>query len=189
LRVLERRVQTMSEATAITLIGYGITFILGLASGFAIETLRFKYLRKKDNWNDLRSPLQDIYIVVRNICNDADHAFKIHDNSSRSVLDTVFERINRNLRIYLKWFKSFEGKLGIEKVNSIDEELGAALKGISYYAIYSEQNPIYVETKLFRFIEITSSAESRLREFSKANIPHYVLFGKRKLENWRTSQF
>lgn len=179
----------MTEAAVITIIGYGIAFVLGLLSGFAVETLRFKYLRKKDNWNDLRNPLQDIYTVVRNMCNDGDHAFKISGSSSRLVIDTVFERINQNLRIYLKWFKSFEGKLGIAEVDSIDEELGAALKGISYYAIYSEQDPRYVETKLFRFIEITSSAERRLQEFSKAKIPHYVLFGKRKLENWRTSQF
>jgi hypothetical protein len=179
----------MNEATAVTIIGYVITFVLGLGSGIVAETLHFKYLRKKDNWNDLKSPLQEVYSVVRNMCNDSEHAFKIQDNCSRSVIDTVFKRINQNLRIYLNWFKPFEDKLGIAKVNSLDEELGAALKGISYYAMYSDQDPRYVETKLFRFIEITSSAERRLQEFSKAKIPHYMLFGKRKLENWRTSQF
>ena len=179
----------MTAETVITIIGYGITFALGLSSGIVVETLHFKYLRKKDNWNDLRGPLQDVYAVVRNMCNDSDHAFKIQDNSPRLVIDTVLERINQNLRIYLNWFKSFEDNLGIAKVDSIDEELGAALKGISYYAIYSDQDRRYVETKLFRFIEITSSAERRLQELSKAKIPHYMLFGKRKLENWRTSQF
>jgi hypothetical protein len=179
----------MTAETAITIIDYGVTFVLGLASGILVETLHFKYLRKKDNWNDLRSPLQDVYAVVRNLCNDGDHAFKIQDNSSRVDVDAVLDRINQNLRSYLNWFKSFEDSLGIAKVDSIDEELGAALKGISYYALYSDQDRRYVETKLFRFIEITSSAERRLQEFSKAKIPHYILFGKRKLENWRTSQF
>lgn len=179
----------MTAAKETAIVGYVITFILGLVSGILVETLHFKYLRKKDIWNDLRIPLQNVYAVVRNLCNDSDHVFKIQHNSPRLVVDEAFERINQNLRIYLNWFKSFESKLGLTKVDSIDEELGAALKGISYYAIYSDNDQRYVETKLFRFIEITSSAERRLQEFSKAKIPHYMIFGKRKLKKWRTSQF
>jgi hypothetical protein len=179
----------MTPEIVTTFIGYGITFVSGLGLGAVAEMLRFKYQRKKDNWKDLKSPLQEIYAVVRNMHNDSDHAFKIQDNGSRSAVDAVFERIDKDLEIYLNWFKPFEAKLGVAKVNSLDEELGAALKGISYYAIYSCQNRRYVETKLFRFREITSSAERRLQEFSKAKIPHHMIFGKRKLENWRTSQF
>lgn len=179
----------MTAETVLAIIGYLIPFFLGLGSGIVVETLHFKLQRKKDNWNDLKSPLQEIYSVVRDLCNDSDHAFKIQDNNSRLEVDPVLERINQNLRLYLNWFKPFEAKLGIAKVNSLDEELGAALKGMSRYAIYSDQDKRFVETKLFRFIEISSSAEKRLQEFSKAKIPHYMLLGKRKLENWRTSQF
>src|SRR4030042_5056346 len=178
----------MTADEVITILGYVITFVTGLGSGIIAEILHFKYLRKKDNWNDLKSPLQSVYAVVRNMCNDSDHAFRIQDNGSRLVIDTVYERINQNLRNCLNWFRSFEDNLGIAKVDSLDEELGAALKGISYYAIYSDQDPIYIETKLFRFMEITTAAERRLLEFSKAQIPHYMLFGKRKLKNWRTAQ-
>ena len=179
----------MVEEALITLIGYGITFALGLGSGLAVETFRFKYLRTKDNWNELRSPLQEVYHLIRDMCNDSEHAFKILDNSSRSVINPVFESINTNLGVYLIWFKSFNAKLGIATIDSIDPELGAALKGISHYANYSIQDPGFVETHLFRFKEMTSSADRRLQEFSKAKIPHHVIFRKRKLENWRTAQF
>src|SRR4030042_925456 len=121
----------MTADEVITILGYVITFVTGLGSGIIAEILHFKYLRKKDNWNDLKSPLQSVYAVVRNMCNDSDHAFRIQDNGSRLVIDT----------------------------------------------------------KLFRFMEITTAAERRLLEFSKAQIPHYMLFGKRKLKNWRTAQF
>lgn len=171
-----------------TYIGYGITFILGLASGTAIEMLHFRYERLKDNWNDLKNPLQNVYEVIRNMRNDSDHAFRVQ-NSSKLGIDPEIERISHSLMDYLNWFKNFEGNMGIAKVDSIDEELGAALKGISYYAIFSKQDQKYIETRLFSFINITSSAERRLQEFAKARIPHYMLFGKRKLKNWRNSQF
>lgn len=173
----------------IAALGYILTFGLGLASGFIIEILRFEYLRKKDNWNDLKTPLQKVYGVVRNLQNDCDHAFKIQNNSASIVVDSVLYRITQNLETYLEWFKPFEEGLGVKKVDSIDEELGAALKGISYFAIYSRQDRRYVETRLDNFREITGSAERRMEEFMKAKIPHYMIFRKRRLENWRNSRF
>ena len=74
-------------------------------------------------------------------------------------------------------------------VDSLDEELGAALVGISHFAIYSETDSGYIETKLHSLREITGTAERRLEEFSKAKIPHYIVFGKRRLANWRDSRF
>ncbi len=179
----------MTSDITITFIGYGITFVSGLGLGLLAEWLRFKYQRTEDNWNGLRNPLQEVYAIVRNMRDDSDHAFKIQNSCSRTLISPVFQRINKNLNDYLNWFKPFENKLGIAQVNSLDDELGAALKGISYYAIYSIQDPKYIETRLYRFKEITSSAERRLQEFSKAKIPHYMIFGKSKLKNWRTAQF
>jgi len=169
--------------------GYATAFLLGLGSGIAVETLRFKYLRLKDNWNDLKGPLQEIYVAVRNLQNDCDHVIRIRKTSSNVAVGNVIRQINQNLETYSEWFKPFEGDLGIKKLDSIDEELGAALMGISYFALYSETDSAYVETRLASFREMTDMAEKRLGEFMKAKIPHYVIFGRRRLANWRDSRF
>jgi hypothetical protein len=174
--------------TIISVLGYVATFLSGLASGFVIEKLRLKYLAIKDNWNDLKNPIEKIYNVVRALHYDCDHAIKIR-NTSADTMKTAAKRINQSLKIYRGWYKSFEDKGGIEKLDSIDEELGSAFVGISYFAIYSEGDPRYVESRLQSFHEITGSAEKRLDEFMKAKIPHYIILGKRKLANWRESRF
>jgi len=170
-------------------LGYIITFALGLLSGLVIEIIRFAYLRKKDNWNESKTPLQDIYGLIRNLQNDCDHAFKIQNHGSSSIVDEAINRINQNLAKYLKWFKPFEDHLGIKKVDSIDEVLGATLIGISHFARFSKQDPRYVESRLYKLREITGISEKRMEEFIKAKITLNVIFRKRKLENWRNSRF
>jgi hypothetical protein len=179
----------MIAVETVAALGYIITFVLGLSSGLVIETIRFAYLRKKDNWTDLKNPLQDVYGVIRNLQNDCDHAFKIQNHSSSSVMDEVLNRINQNLGKYLEWFKPFEDHLGIKKVDSIDEVLGATLIGISNFARLSKQDQRYVESRLDKLREITEISEKRMEEFIKAKMPLNVIFRKRRLENWRNSRF
>ena len=101
----------MTLEVVLAAFGYAITFLIGLGSGVVIETLRFEYLRIKDNWNDLKSPLKEIYITVRNLQSDCDHAIRIRNTSSNVTVGTVIAQINKNLQLYRNWFKPFEGNL------------------------------------------------------------------------------
>ncbi|MGA2681343.1 MAG: hypothetical protein ABSF44_06020 [Candidatus Bathyarchaeia archaeon] len=174
----------MAVDSVIVLLGYAITFLIGVGSGLILEKKSLQYNTMKDNWNRLIEPIGNIRIVIRNLYYDCDHAIKTRNTSSTDNMEKLLQQINENLK-YRVWFIPFEREGGIEKTDSIDEELGAALMGISNFANYNENDKKYAESRLPRLRKITGCAVQRIQEFNRAKIPHRKFLGKRKLEHMR----
>jgi hypothetical protein len=179
----------MSEQTIVTLVGFGITFCFGLSSGIIVEHFRLQSLGLKDNWNELKPDFEEALPIIRDLCNSSQHVWRIQNDCSKTSLNNLFNELERNLKKYSNWHRRFNNGLNPSKVASIDEELAAALIGLSHYSNDSARNPRFIATNILILKDMSGTAKKRLDEFSKAKIPHYILFGKRKLKQWRTSQF
>jgi hypothetical protein len=171
-------------------LSYVATFVGGIVAGVLAQSAKAHFDKDKDNWNDLKPDLQHIHPTIRNLSNNCDYASKINRDNSSPGLQSVLSSISSDLKDYLIWFTPFEGSLGITKLESIDQELSAALVGIFHFAKFCGTDQNYIEQKISKLKDITAVAEKRLKQFVRPNIiPHYVIFGKRKLRDWRDSKF
>jgi hypothetical protein len=165
-----------------------LAFILGLFSGMIIQIARFRFSNIRDNWKDLKPCMEEIYCVVGDLRYESQHALDAQNKDTDSFMSTM-TKIQQNLSTYREWYPRIESHGYLAKLNSIDEELGAALTGLSHFSFHSENDVKYVEQRLHRFCEIMSTSNKRLELFMKARIPHYMIFGKRKLMDWRECRF
>lgn len=165
-----------------------LAFILGLISGIIIEVAHFRFTNIRDNWNELKPCMEEIYRVLGDLRNESQHALGAQNRDTKSFRSAM-NKIQQDLSSYRDWYPKIENHGYLAKLNSIDEELGAALTGLSFFSFGSENDVKYVEHRLHRFCEIMNACSKRIELFMEARIPHYIIFGKRKLTDWRECRF
>lgn len=162
-----------------------ITFLLGLISGVTIQTINFHLSKIKDNWNDLKNPLEEIYETIKTLLSLSSFLLNTQNDNSLPIVN----KINRHLTRYHSWYQEQSNKGQFKKLDSIDEELSATFQGISYFSLYSQDDSNYVRVRNYVFNEQLLFCNKKLDNYLKGKTPYFIIYHRKKLKNWRDGRF
>ena len=152
-----------------------ISFALGLVTGILIEIMRFRFLIRKDNWNELKPYLSEVYIALRDVKNSVQylvHSDTFEDEITKRLLDNIVKELKR----YNSWYRVLRSRALTQKLQSIDEELSAHLCRLYEFSrnVLSSEN--YLITRLGILLEIVDVVIEEINGFMRGEVLSCLLY-------------
>ena len=166
----------------VSIISIFISFVLGLLTGILIEMLRFRFLIRKDNWNELKPYLSEVYTDLRDIQNKTQYLVNsgsLKDETAKRFLNDIVNRLKR----YSTWFETLQSKTLTQKLRSVDEELSAHLHRLHEFSRNALNSKNYLMTRLRVLLEIVDVVIEEINDFMRGEILSFSL-KRRKLRRF-----